>query len=328
MVSEGVDIPRLGVVVWATAASTELMVRQVAGRALRGRAEFARLPASVHMPADPRLIAHARALDVLEGMHGARVDRHRASRGQAELDKRWKGGHRLKHIDPRPFVEWFDRLARAIGEEEVCRRCGWGHESGSRRVRRWRAEGAWADPLLLFDACHMAGTSFDALFDGDEYAEARAYVYDPLLVRERLDFRSVDARPLDGAPAIAPGRAMGTAVPEERSFELAPPEIPLSPREIRRAREQSEAARGEVLALLATYASLRRMVEPAYTVARAHIELAADVGGFGADADDEQVALATDWCQQRLRLFAQEHPAQVHELARQRQRQRLAEHGA
>lgn len=67
MVSEGVDIPRLGVIAWATAATTELMVRQVAGRALRGREEFTQLPAIVHMPADPELVRHAERMRVLGG---------------------------------------------------------------------------------------------------------------------------------------------------------------------------------------------------------------------------------------------------------------------
>ncbi|MBN8868014.1 MAG: DEAD/DEAH box helicase family protein [Solirubrobacterales bacterium] len=68
MVSEGVDIPRLGVVVWLTGSSTELMVRQVAGRALRGRARYRELPAIVHIPADPRLTRHAERLDLLAGV--------------------------------------------------------------------------------------------------------------------------------------------------------------------------------------------------------------------------------------------------------------------
>lgn len=68
MVSEGVDIPRLGVIVWATAAATELMVRQVSGRAVRGRAEYSTLPAIVHLPADPQLLAYAERLDSLGGI--------------------------------------------------------------------------------------------------------------------------------------------------------------------------------------------------------------------------------------------------------------------
>lgn len=68
MVSEGVDIPRLAVVVWLTGASTELMVRQVVGRAIRGRKSDPDLPAIVHMPADPRLTRHAERLEMLAGV--------------------------------------------------------------------------------------------------------------------------------------------------------------------------------------------------------------------------------------------------------------------
>lgn len=59
MVAEGVDIPRLGVIAWATAARTELLVRQVAGRALRGGSRDGALPAIIHMPADPQLVKYA-----------------------------------------------------------------------------------------------------------------------------------------------------------------------------------------------------------------------------------------------------------------------------
>ena len=74
MVAEGVDIPRLSVIAWATAARTELMVRQVVGRALR-TGNIADRPAVVHMPADAQLIEHAEKLhtaggDVVRGPAG------------------------------------------------------------------------------------------------------------------------------------------------------------------------------------------------------------------------------------------------------------------
>jgi len=46
MVAEGVDIPRLRVIAWATTARTELMVRQGVGRALRARFQDAEAPRS------------------------------------------------------------------------------------------------------------------------------------------------------------------------------------------------------------------------------------------------------------------------------------------
>lgn len=44
------------------------MVRQVAGRALRGRGAYDELPAIVHMPADPQLVEYAERIDVLGGV--------------------------------------------------------------------------------------------------------------------------------------------------------------------------------------------------------------------------------------------------------------------
>jgi superfamily II DNA or RNA helicase len=59
MVSEGVDIPRLRVGVYATAARTELFFRQVVGRFIRTTPEPRRQMSYLLMPADPRLKALA-----------------------------------------------------------------------------------------------------------------------------------------------------------------------------------------------------------------------------------------------------------------------------
>ena len=55
MISEGVDIPRLRVGVYATAARTELFFRQVVGRFIRRTAAPARQMSYLLLPADPRL---------------------------------------------------------------------------------------------------------------------------------------------------------------------------------------------------------------------------------------------------------------------------------
>ncbi len=63
MVSEGVDIPRLRVGVFATTTTTELFFRQAVGRIVRyvpGQA--GRQPSYMFMPDDPRLRAHAMAI--------------------------------------------------------------------------------------------------------------------------------------------------------------------------------------------------------------------------------------------------------------------------
>ncbi|WP_420452720.1 DEAD/DEAH box helicase [Ilumatobacter sp.] len=59
MVSEGVDIPRLRVGVFATTTSTELFFRQAVGRFVRWQSGRADQRAYVYLPDDPRLRAHA-----------------------------------------------------------------------------------------------------------------------------------------------------------------------------------------------------------------------------------------------------------------------------
>jgi len=68
MVSEGVDIPRLRVGVYATAARTELFFRQVVGRFIRVTPRPRRQMSYLLMPADPRLKALAREIE-LERRH-------------------------------------------------------------------------------------------------------------------------------------------------------------------------------------------------------------------------------------------------------------------
>src|SRR6056297_1356477 len=59
MVSEGVDIPRLRIGVFATTTSTELFFRQAVGRFVRWQAGRPSQKAYVYIPDDPRLRTHA-----------------------------------------------------------------------------------------------------------------------------------------------------------------------------------------------------------------------------------------------------------------------------
>ena len=68
-VSEGTDIPRLRVGVWATNASTELFFRQVVGRLVRVVPGLAEQDAFLYLPADPGLLRHARALSEERSHH-------------------------------------------------------------------------------------------------------------------------------------------------------------------------------------------------------------------------------------------------------------------
>ena len=59
MVSEGVDIPRLRVGVYATTTATELFFRQAVGRLVRWTRGVPRQRAWLFIPDDPRLRTHA-----------------------------------------------------------------------------------------------------------------------------------------------------------------------------------------------------------------------------------------------------------------------------
>jgi superfamily II DNA or RNA helicase len=63
MVSEGVDIPRLRVGVYATAAKTPLVFRQIVGRFVRTIAGRAPEPSWLYVPADPILRDHAASVE-------------------------------------------------------------------------------------------------------------------------------------------------------------------------------------------------------------------------------------------------------------------------
>jgi superfamily II DNA or RNA helicase len=63
MVSEGVDIPRLRVGVYATAAKTPLIFRQIVGRFVRTLPGRAPEPSWLYLPAEPILCAHAAEIE-------------------------------------------------------------------------------------------------------------------------------------------------------------------------------------------------------------------------------------------------------------------------
>ncbi len=78
MVSEGVDIPRLRVGVWATTTTTELFFRQAVGRLVRVTPETRGARSMMFLPDDPRLRAHSL------GIQEAR--RHQLKRKEEEAD--------------------------------------------------------------------------------------------------------------------------------------------------------------------------------------------------------------------------------------------------
>ncbi len=323
MVSEGVDIPRLAVIAWATVSSTELLVRQVAGRALRGRDEHGELPALVHIPADPELVRYAERLEVVGGTVQARGGR--PTKRQRRPTRPADPARCAREIDPTPFVEWFDRHAEHVGAEAVLHRCGWEYDSGLRMMYRWRCEGCKAHVLMLLDACHMAGIDFDELFSADEYAAAREYVNDPTAGGESLDYGAVAAEPATTSP-----RVLAPALPNRRlhaadeQVEIATPALPASPEAIRAAEADHQAKRGELFRLLGIYGGLQREVDPAYQLASAHRELTAAFGAIEPNTPDELLAEALEWIRDRVQRFARSNPRAVTDLARARRRQALA----
>ena len=85
MVSEGVDIPRLRVGVYATAAKTPMIFRQIVGRFVRTIPGRSAEPSWLYLPADPILRDHASRVE-----HDVRVGRRRAGEEDpnlAELDE-------------------------------------------------------------------------------------------------------------------------------------------------------------------------------------------------------------------------------------------------
>jgi superfamily II DNA or RNA helicase len=140
MVSEGVDIPRLRVGVYATAARTELFFRQVVGRFIRTTPTPRRQMSYLLMPADSRLKALAHQIE-LERRHALELspeaeeeddetapergdpgDRFAAlSSGDAELDEAIMSGTALQLFptdDPKPSAARVSALAKAEATPE------------------------------------------------------------------------------------------------------------------------------------------------------------------------------------------------------------------
>jgi superfamily II DNA or RNA helicase len=104
MVSEGVDVPRLRVGVYATTARTELFFRQVVGRFVR------RTPAPRHqmshlfLPSDPRLKVLAAAIEeerdhaLAPAAEASSVERAEAVRGEEAFRALWSSARRDEEI--------------------------------------------------------------------------------------------------------------------------------------------------------------------------------------------------------------------------------------
>lgn len=97
MVSEGVDIPRLRVGVYATAAKTAMIFRQIVGRFVRTISGRAPDPSWVYLPADPSLRVHA--AEVESELRHALRERSEQEEGFEELRVR-------RSTEPSPAMEF------------------------------------------------------------------------------------------------------------------------------------------------------------------------------------------------------------------------------
>lgn len=87
MLSEGVDIPRLRVGVYATTTTTELFFRQAVGRLVRWTRGLGPQPSHMYIPDDPRLRGHAFAIAEQRRHSLRRVDEDGVPVDPAELDE-------------------------------------------------------------------------------------------------------------------------------------------------------------------------------------------------------------------------------------------------
>jgi hypothetical protein len=99
MVSEGVDIPRLRVGVYATAAKTPLVFRQIVGRFVRTIPGRPAEPSWMYLPGDPLLRAHAADVE-RELLHSS------GRRGDGDADALDEPGARVatEYGEPESFV--------------------------------------------------------------------------------------------------------------------------------------------------------------------------------------------------------------------------------
>src|SRR5262249_42222991 len=108
MVSEGVDIPRLRVGIYATAARTELFFRQVVGRFIRTTPGSRRQMSYLLMPADPRLKALAHEIE-LERRHALDLSPDADEEEDQETDD----------FEPEPGEPGGDFAALSSGDAEL-----------------------------------------------------------------------------------------------------------------------------------------------------------------------------------------------------------------
>lgn len=155
MVSEGVDIPRLAVGVYASTFTTRLFFRQVVGRFVRTRGDDDELCASLFLPSIPVLLAHAAEIEQ-ERDHALsetieKAERERAESRELTLDisvVEPLGSSEATHHSTILAGESFDdgELARAM---ELARQAGMRNVQPAQAARMLRLAGVAVDPVRV-----------------------------------------------------------------------------------------------------------------------------------------------------------------------------------
>lgn len=97
MVSEGVDIPRLRVGVYATAAKTPLIFRQIVGRFVRTTPGSSAEPSWLYLPAEPTLRGHASEVE---------TELRHALRREETAEEEFSTAHERRASEPGPDAEF------------------------------------------------------------------------------------------------------------------------------------------------------------------------------------------------------------------------------
>lgn len=146
MVSEGVDIPRLSVGVYATNIMTSMFFRQVVGRFIRTRGGEEEPPASLYIPSHPLLVRHAHEIEI-ERDHALDDQVHQRERRDSgepltlDISVRepvWSGEaeHHATILSGQDFTD-----AELRHAEELVRQAGMPNLSAAQAARLLRAAG-------------------------------------------------------------------------------------------------------------------------------------------------------------------------------------------
>ncbi|HEX4679698.1 MAG TPA: DEAD/DEAH box helicase [Gaiellaceae bacterium] len=188
MVSEGVDIPRLRVGVYATTTSTELFFRQAVGRLVRWTRGVPRQRAWLFIPDDPRLRRHAAGV----------AEQRRHSLRRREVEPRVEGEQERETAGDEEQMSLFAVLSAVATEaSDPSGDFNFGDELELDDGPNDEIEMALAPPPPLSGAVGMTAASGAALLtrreEKNELRDANAKVARELVRRTRMTHGQVNA---------------------------------------------------------------------------------------------------------------------------------------